>query len=53
MKRRFRYLTPEVRREICRLKAKGWSNKVIAGEVGQGIGTVNYVVAPVRWRVPS
>jgi IS30 family transposase len=39
-------LTPEVRREICRLKAKGWSNKVIAGRIGQGIGTVNYVVRP-------
>jgi IS30 family transposase len=39
-------LTPEVRREICRLKSKGWSNKAIAGQVGQGIGTVNYVVRP-------
>jgi IS30 family transposase len=35
-----------VRREICRLKSKGWSNKVIAAQVGQGVGTVNYVVRP-------
>lgn len=46
MKRRFRYLTPEVRREICRLKSRGMSNAVIARRVGQGIGTVNYVVRP-------
>ena len=46
MKRRFRYLTPEVRREICGLKAHGMSNVAIARQVGQGIGTVNYVVRP-------
>lgn len=46
VKRRFRYLTPEVRREICRLKARGWSHKAIARHVGQGAGTVGYVVRP-------
>ena len=45
-KRRYRRLTPEVRREICRLKAKGRSNLSIAGQVGQAESTVHYVVAP-------
>jgi IS30 family transposase len=39
-------LTPEVRREICRLKAKGWTNLAIARHVGQATGTVSYVIAP-------
>jgi transposase, IS30 family len=45
-KRRCRRLTPEVRREICRLKAKGWTNLAIARHVGQAQSTVHYVVAP-------
>ena len=45
-KRRWRRLTPEVRREICRLKAAGRSNLSIAREVGQAKSTVHYVVAP-------
>ncbi|MEY2400466.1 MAG: hypothetical protein QOJ08_577 [Ilumatobacteraceae bacterium] len=45
-KRQHRRLTPEVRREICRLKAKGWSNLAIARQVGQATGTVSYVIAP-------
>jgi transposase, IS30 family len=45
-KRRYRRLTPEVRREICRLKAKGWPNLAIARRVGQATGTVSYVIAP-------
>jgi IS30 family transposase len=45
-KRRYRRLTPEVRREICRLKAKGWPNTSIAREVGQAASTVHYVVRP-------
>ena len=45
-KRRYRWLTPEVRREICRLKARGRSNLSIAAEVGQAASTVNYVVRP-------
>ena len=39
-------MTPEVRREIYRLKAAGRSNLAIAREVGQATGTVLYVVAP-------
>jgi IS30 family transposase len=39
-------LTPEVRREICRLKARGWPNVAIARQVGQAQSTVYYVVAP-------
>jgi IS30 family transposase len=35
-----------VRREICRLKAKGWTNLAIACHVGQATGTVSYVIAP-------
>lgn len=45
-KRQCRRLTPEVRREICRLKAKGWTNLAIASHVGQATGTVSYVIAP-------
>jgi transposase, IS30 family len=45
-KRRYRRLTPEVRREICRLKAMGRSNRSIAAQVGQADSTVQYVVAP-------
>src|SRR3954470_18473620 len=45
-KRRYRRLTPEVRREICRLKAKGWPNLAIARQIGQAQSTVQYVVAP-------
>jgi IS30 family transposase len=45
-KRRYRRLTPEVRREICRLRAKGWTNLSIAREVGQAESTVHYVVRP-------
>jgi transposase, IS30 family len=45
-KRRWRRLTPEVRREICRLKAKGWSHAAIAREVGQSTGSVHYAVRP-------
>jgi IS30 family transposase len=43
-KRRYRRLTSEVRREICRLKAKGWPNLAIAREVGQSTGSVHYAV---------
>ena len=39
-KRRWRRLTPEVRREICRLRAKGWANLAIARHVGQAESTV-------------
>ena len=45
-KRRYRRLTSEVRREICRLKAKGWSHAAIAREVGQSTGSVHYAVRP-------
>lgn len=45
-KRRYRRVTPEVRREICRLKAKGWSHAAIAREVGQSMGSVHYAVRP-------
>ena len=45
-KRQCRRLTPEVRREICRLKAMGWTNLAIARHVGQATGTVSYVIAP-------
>ena len=45
-KRRYRRVTPEVRREICRLKAKGWSHAAIAREVGQSTGSVHYAVRP-------
>ena len=45
-KRRYRRVTPEVRREICRLKAKGWSHAAIARHVGYSTGSVHYAVRP-------
>jgi len=42
----WRRLTAEKRREIYRLAARGWSRAEIAKAVGQGHGTVQYVLAP-------
>ena len=47
VKRRYRRLTPEVRRQICRLRASGLTNREIAMTIGQAASTVNYVVAPL------
>lgn len=46
-KRRYRRLTPEMRREIYRLRAKGLSHRQISAVVGQAWGTVQYVLAPL------
>jgi IS30 family transposase len=45
-RRRYRRLTPQMRHEICRLRATGLSHRAIAMVVGQAAGTVAYVVAP-------
>ena len=45
-RRRYRRLTPQMREEICLLRATGLSHRAIAMVVGQAAATVAYVVAP-------
>jgi transposase, IS30 family len=47
VKRVWRRLTAEKRREIYRLSMLGRSRDLIAGEVGQSYGAVSYVLAPL------
>ena len=46
-KRVWRRVTPDVRREVIRLAAKGGSLSEIAGQVGRSVGAVGLVVRPL------
>ena len=46
-KRQWRRITPEVRREIIRLAARGAPHADIARAVGRSLGAVGYVVRPL------
>jgi len=46
-KRQWRRITPEVRREIIRLAARGLSRDEIARQVGRSIGAVSYTLRPL------
>jgi transposase, IS30 family len=46
-KRRYSKVTPEVRREVMRLGAKGCSYRDIAGRVSVSVGSIGNVLAPL------
>ncbi len=53
MPRRWKRITPEVRREVIRLAVLGWSYKQIVDELGLSTGAVGIVLKPMGGSLPD
>ena len=60
MSRRWKRTTPEVRREVIRLAARGWTYQRIIDELGVSVGVVSKVLVPLggvvrreMWEAPE